>query len=94
MTIEEVWNQAADLASYWHGGQWSELYSFASTGSVQDAGRCLREIRCTVGELNRETCLTEEEYQKDAEELEFLLDFFRDIVAEQSHETEICSGEY
>jgi hypothetical protein len=35
---------ARTLASWWHGGQWSPLYSFTSTGRVDDYAALLDEI--------------------------------------------------
>lgn len=33
------------IASEWHGGQWTNLYSFASTGTVRDTKGLVSEIR-------------------------------------------------
>lgn len=33
------------IASEWHGGQWTNLYSFASTGTVRDMQGLISEIR-------------------------------------------------
>lgn len=37
--------RARSLAYEWHGGQWSPLYAFASSGLVQDQSKLLAEIK-------------------------------------------------
>lgn len=36
--------QARSIASAWHGGQWSPLYSLASSGAIDDVDSVRREI--------------------------------------------------
>ncbi len=38
-------SDARDLAYSWHGGQWSPLYAFASSGIVLDREALLAEIQ-------------------------------------------------
>ena len=33
-----------ELASHWHSGQWSALYAYSSSGTIEDIDRLLREI--------------------------------------------------
>lgn len=37
--------EARKIAHQWHGGQWSPLYAFASSGMIKDRWGILREIR-------------------------------------------------
>lgn len=42
-------NRARELAYAWHGGQWSELYAFASSGLVENKTALLKDIeRCAM----------------------------------------------
>ena len=43
--------QARRIASDWHGGQWSKLYSLASTGSTEDDNGSTDAL---LGEIDRE----------------------------------------
>ena len=38
-------SDARDLAYSWHGGMWSPLYAFASSGIVEDRDALLAEIQ-------------------------------------------------
>lgn len=37
--------KARDIAYSWHGGQWTPLYAFASSGLVMDRTALLNEVR-------------------------------------------------
>lgn len=51
-TLEAVTSDTAkarEIAGWWHGGQWSPLYAFASSGHVnretlREARECLRDV--------------------------------------------------
>jgi hypothetical protein len=60
-------NRAMQICSHWHGGQWSALYSFASSKQYRDEwyGDYLKEI---------ENCMAVK--QKEALELKSLKRFF------------------
>lgn len=63
--------RAREIAAQWHGGQWSPLYMFASSGCVSDA-------RYTVGDVMDETlaCLSESVgVVSDARELGALIEW-------------------
>mgnify|MGYP006239387561 CR=1 FL=1 len=38
-----------DLASEWHGGQFTALYSYASTGVIVDIDRLITEVYEAIG---------------------------------------------
>lgn len=61
-------NQARTIASSWHGGQWSPLYSFASTGVIHhNISKYLKEI---------DTCLNGDITDSQRNELEDLKEYF------------------
>lgn len=39
--------RAREIASWWHGGQWSALYAFCSTGTRRDD--LLAEVEALIG---------------------------------------------
>lgn len=43
--------EAREIASHWHSGQWSDLYAFASTGTIQSGLE--REVETVVRECER-----------------------------------------
>jgi len=38
-------SKAREIAYSWHGGQWSALYAFASSGLIEDLNVLIREVR-------------------------------------------------
>ena len=46
-------SEARGIASEWHGGQWSPLYSFASSGSLQRGADAIREAEQDLSDLAR-----------------------------------------
>lgn len=46
--------RAREIAVWWHGGQWSALYAFCSTGTRRDdllaeVRQCLAEVKTHIG---------------------------------------------
>ena len=64
--------KARDLAYSWHGGQYSPLYAFASSGLVEDEPALRREVQDCLG-----FAFAAMHTQKDYDELRQLLTFIR-----------------
>lgn len=62
------------IASWWHDGQWSELYKLSSSGKVDSASLLICEI---------EKCQKLAKTDKEQNELEILLIFAQDEFANQ-----------
>jgi hypothetical protein len=62
--------EAREIASQWHSGQWSALYSFSSSGKVSTDA--ITETKDTLKDA-RETEKSTEEYFRDIQELKSLL---------------------
>ena len=69
--------KARQLAYSWHGGQWSPLYTFASSGIVPDQLELLREIQDCICIVERSAGYTE----RDRDQLRSLLRFARNNLA-------------
>lgn len=62
---------ARNIAYMWHGGMWSPLYAFASSGLIADLNALLGEIR---------ECMEVAETKTDKRHLNSLYRFARDCV--------------
>lgn len=74
MRLSDRLRANCDIASAWHGGQWSALYSFASTGKVWDEDHRARLI------TEIDECAPLAETPTDAEELRNLRAYIVSVV--------------
>lgn len=58
--------RAKEISSYWHSGQWSHLYQFASSGVYIPQSAYIQELNKCVPQC-----------KKDAEELKKLTKYFK-----------------
>ncbi len=71
--LNEVDKSPQEIASAWHGGQSSQLYSFASTGKVFNKVALTAEIQDEIDASNAWTHSNDDLYQSNVTELETLL---------------------
>lgn len=46
--------EARELAYQWHGGQWTPLYAFASSGLVRDRDSLMQEVKVCAATASAE----------------------------------------
>lgn len=69
--------RAKEIAAHWHSGQWSALYSFASTGEIH-IKKSLQYINELIKECQSEyhTAMPEYRSERDKKELKSLIRYF------------------
>lgn len=76
-------SQAREIAYLWHGGQSTELYSFASTGEVFNQENLVWEIEREIRLLEKDTRnYSEAEKTEGLEDLAWLWKFAREYNEE------------
>lgn len=85
--------RAQEIASHWHGGQWSAYYQFASSG-IYTIENCLRYLQETETNLHPEYNLHPGELtQRDERELNSLKKYFIRKGAEHGIKFELVPHE-